>query len=179
MPIQEKQPDYKAIFEEARRQWPYCSMAINWCYNEPWKTAANNTILSYPAIPKNSYFAVRDSLRSVLPSARLQKFSYKSGDEFIAELWLLNDSQNSVSDTIHAYLEFNGETIHVLDWNTPLSGVQTNIKGHTLSIKLPKTEQSCLFKLKLITEHHGESSYTLLCKGEKKQVLPVVSTLNL
>ncbi len=170
---------YQAVFEEARRQQPYCSMVINWCYNEPWKTAANNTILSYPAIPKNSYFTVQDSLRSVLPSARLKKFSYKSGEEFSAELWLLNDSQESVSDTVHAYLEFNGEIIHILDWNTPLSDIQTNIKGHTISVTLPKTEQSCLFKLKLITEHHGESSYTLLCKGEKKQDLPVVSTLNL
>ncbi|HAQ19448.1 MAG TPA: hypothetical protein DCR40_09490, partial [Prolixibacteraceae bacterium] len=27
---------YKCIFEEARRQKPYCAMAANWCYNEPW-----------------------------------------------------------------------------------------------------------------------------------------------
>jgi hypothetical protein len=36
---------YKCIFEEAMRQKPTCSMALNWCYNEPWPTTANNSIL--------------------------------------------------------------------------------------------------------------------------------------
>ena len=169
---------YQAVFEEARRQQPYCSMVVNWCWNEPWKTAANNTLLSYPAIPKDAYFAVRDSLRPVLPSARLSRFSYTGGEEFSAELWLLNDTQTSVSDTVHAYLEFNGETIPVLDWNTPLSGVQRNIKGHTLSVTLPEVEEPTLFCLRLVSEHYGESRYTLLCKPRRGYVRKSVSGLN-
>ncbi|NJK96849.1 MAG: hypothetical protein HC905_19760 [Bacteroidales bacterium] len=46
---------YKAIYEEARRQKPYCSMALNWCFNEPWPTAANNSIVNYPALPKPAF----------------------------------------------------------------------------------------------------------------------------
>jgi len=26
----------KFVFEEARRQKPVCSMALSWCFNEPW-----------------------------------------------------------------------------------------------------------------------------------------------
>lgn len=39
---------YKAIFEEARRQKPYCGMALNWCFGEPWPSAANNSLVVYP-----------------------------------------------------------------------------------------------------------------------------------
>ena len=169
---------YQAVFEEARRQQPYCSMVINWCYNEPWKTAANNTLLSYPAVPKAAYYTVRDSLRPVMPSARLSRFSYISGEELRAELWILNDTQESVSDTVSAYLEFNGESLHILDWKTPLSGAQRNIKGHTLSVTLPETEEPTLFQLRLISERHGESRYTLLCKPKKQHFIPKVATLN-
>ena len=49
---------YKAIYEEARRQKPYCSMALNWCFNEPWPTAANNSIINWPNIPKPAFYAV-------------------------------------------------------------------------------------------------------------------------
>ncbi|HLL90916.1 MAG TPA: glycoside hydrolase family 2 TIM barrel-domain containing protein, partial [Tepidisphaeraceae bacterium] len=35
---------YKGLFEEARRQKPVSAMALNWCLNEPWPTAANNSL---------------------------------------------------------------------------------------------------------------------------------------
>ncbi len=55
---------YKAIYEEARRQKPYCSMALNWCFNEPWPTAANNNIVGYPNEPKPAFCAVRMCLQA-------------------------------------------------------------------------------------------------------------------
>ena len=36
---------YKASFEEMRKQAPHCSAAVNWCLNEPWKTAANCSVI--------------------------------------------------------------------------------------------------------------------------------------
>jgi hypothetical protein len=35
---------YRTLFEEMRKQWPHCSMALNWCLNEPWPSAANNNL---------------------------------------------------------------------------------------------------------------------------------------
>ncbi|MDR2234222.1 MAG: hypothetical protein LBE56_14005, partial [Tannerella sp.] len=82
---------YKAIFEEARRQKPYCAMALNWCYNEPWPAAVNNSIIVYPNIKKPAYEAVAAACRPVLTSARLSKFQWNEDEEFFADLYLLND----------------------------------------------------------------------------------------
>jgi len=151
---------YKAIFEEARRQKPYCSMAINWCYNEPWKTAGNNSILSYPCLPKQSYYAIAASLKPVVPSARMNKFAYKSGELFTAELWLLNDSVDSVSDEISAYIEIAGKTYHIIDWKTEESDENSNLKGHILQFVLPECNADS-FTLRLKSKSFGENSYTL------------------
>ena len=157
---------YKAVFEEARRQKPYCSMALNWCFNEPWKTASNNSLLAYPSVPKKSYYAVKNSLKPVVPSARLQKFSYRGGELFTAELWLLNDSFESVSDKITAFIEIGGESFRILDWETPESGENKNIQGHILQFVLPERDAES-FTLKLTGEKYGENSYTLRYKPKK------------
>jgi len=89
---------YKAIFEEARRQKPYCAMAINWCWCEPWKCAVNNSLIAYPNIKKAGWYSVRDSLRDVLGSARMLRFDYERGGRFECELWLLNDSPDEIGE---------------------------------------------------------------------------------
>ena len=152
---------YKAIFEEARRQKPYCSMAINWCYNEPWKTAANNSLISYPALPKPAYYTVANSLRNVLPSARLDRFSYADGDLFSAELWLLNDSNETVRDTVHVSVEIGGERVNLMDWITPESSIGANVQGHTVKYLLPKINGINHFTLILESDHYGKSEYKL------------------
>ena len=151
---------YKAIFEEARRQKPYCSMAINWCFNEPWKTTTSNSIITYPSRPKKAYYNIKNSCSPVIPSARLNKFTYEGGEIFSAELWLLNDSYEKVNDTISAYIEIGGECCHVMDWETPLSGENENIKGHIMQFVLPDVDAD-RFVLKLKSKKYGENSYTL------------------
>ena len=169
---------YKAIFEEARRQKPYCSMAINWCYNEPWKTAANNSLLCYPALPQPAYHAVRNSLSGVVASARLKKFSYTNGELFSAELWLLNDSPMAVKDRVRVTVTVGESTQELLVWNTPESGVGENVQGHTVHYVLPRVEGIDRFTLTLESEKHGSNSYTLhyRVKEEKK---PSKKLLNL
>ena len=166
---------FKAIFEEARRQKPYCSMAINWCYNEPWKTVANNSLLSYPSVPKKAYYAVKNSLKPVVPSARINKFVYKSGELFTSEIWLLNDSTESVSDEISVYLEIGGEVRHILDWKTPESGENTNIRGHIIQFVLPECDTES-FTLRLRSGRFGENSYTL--KYEPKEIVVRSNRMN-
>lgn len=151
---------YKGIFEEARRQKGACSMAINWCYNEPWKTAANNSIISYPARPKRAYAAVAQALRPILASARMPKFSWTEGECFTAQLWLLNDAPYDTSDTISAWIDVDGISTHVMDWNTGQIGANQNKMGHTLSVPLPAME-SDTFTLRLESANGFGSSYTL------------------
>jgi len=82
---------YRCIFEEARRQWPRASMALNWCFDEPWPTAANNSLISWPDRPKPALAAVGDACRPLMISARIQKFTWTRGETLVCDLFLLND----------------------------------------------------------------------------------------
>ena len=131
---------YKAIYEEARRQSPYCSMALNWCYNEPWATAANNSLLSYPCIPKPAFYAVKAACRPVLASARIPKFEYKQGETFSAEIWLLNDTGTIVeSGAVQAYLLIGDKKITLPTWEYPES--DANVKGSTVAYALSDVQE--------------------------------------
>ena len=152
---------YKALFEEARRQKPICSMALNWCFNEPWKTAANNSLISYPSKPKTAYYSVKNSLSPVVASAKLKKFSYIGGEKFTAELWLLNDTDESVKDEIYAYIVIGGDKIHLTDWKTPTSKPGGNIKGVEISVALPLAADVCYFEVVLESKGYAGNSYKL------------------
>ena len=70
----------KFMYEEARRQKPYCSMALHWCFNEPWPTAANNSIINWPDSPKPAYYSAAASCRPVLASAAFEKFVWEENE---------------------------------------------------------------------------------------------------
>lgn len=155
---------YQAIFEEARRQWPYCSMAIQWCYNEPWITAANNSILSYPDVKKPAYDAVQNALRPILASARIPHFQWQAGDCFSAEIWLLNNSPHTVAKTITAMIQLGEEQYEQITWKSGVVEAHTNKLGPTIHFILPHADCDTLV-LKLITEdEEGDSIYYLSLK---------------
>ncbi len=129
---------YKAIYEEARRQKPVCSMSLNWCYNEPWPAAANNSLIEWPATPKPAYYAVAASCRPVLASARLPKFSWREGEDFTAELWLLNDSYEAIPDgEITVSIIANGGETHLLTWHYNEAQPNRNLRGPAVRFRLP------------------------------------------
>jgi len=171
---------YKAIFEEARRQKPYCSMAINWCYNEPWKTAANNSLLCYPALPKPAYYAVKNSLKNTVPSARLNQFSYESGEVFSAELWLLNDgTEEIVDDSVKVSVEIGGNVLEILTWKIDFCEKNTNKKGHVIQYTLPKIQGVESFRLVLESEKCGVNSYDLHYEYKAAAPVPEIPVLNM
>ena len=131
---------YKAIFEEARRQAPYCSMAINWCYCEPWVTAAGNSLITYPVKPKPAYYAVQQALRPVLASARIPRFDWDAGECFHAELWLLNDSPETAMTTICASIELGERTYPLLTWESGAVPASANRIGPTINWVLPDVD---------------------------------------
>ena len=132
---------YKCIFEEARRQKPYCSMAINWCFNEPWPTLANNSLINYPAQPKSSFAHVAASCRAALVSARIPKFSWRSGETFSADLWLLNDGVSPIAaGQADILLELAGKIYTLHQWQYPEVPENTNLEGPTVRLKLPNLQ---------------------------------------
>lgn len=152
---------YKVIFEEARRQWPYCSMALNWCFNEPWITAANNSVVAYPLIKKPGYYGIKEALRPFLASARIPKFDWKDGEIFSAELWYLNETVETVSDKITASIKIGEEIIKVLEWDTGEVEPLNNKLGPSIHFKLPRIEGTELFELILDSQNNVGSRYTL------------------
>lgn len=167
---------YRTIFEETRKQWPRCSMAINWCYDEPWKTAANNSIIEYPTTPKPCYDFIKDALRPTLFSARIKKFSWSAGEVFDPELWLLNDSAEKISGTVSVFVTVGKTTLHLLDWNAE-TGANVNAQGPTARAILPDEEADALV-LTLKAGNGLSSVYTLKYSPEKASK-PTKKILNL
>lgn len=172
---------YKCIFEEARRQKPICSMALNWCYNEPWPSAANNSLINWPAEPKPAYYAVKASCRPVLASARISKFSWCEGEIFDPEIWILNDSPKKVeAKKVSVYLQIGDNTIFLLQWDTQEILPDTNLPGPVIRFRLP---HSIVKRMKLILKVEGctnmDSEYVLLYKsGELKEKVNMPRRLN-
>ncbi|MFN8254386.1 MAG: hypothetical protein U0W24_01775 [Bacteroidales bacterium] len=168
---------YKCIYEEARRQKPYCSMALNWCFNEPWPTAANNSIVNWPNIPKPGFYAVKNACRPLLASARINKFKYTEGEEFKADIWILNDKYEDIKGGKMTLKIKNGkEEIVLLNWDYPDLKPNKNLHGPSINYVLPAWETD-RFKLILEVEGHPEmnSDYTLLYQpgtvSKKRNVL--------
>jgi len=155
---------YKAIYEEARRQKPYCSMALNWCYNEPWPTAANNSLINWPNLPKPAFYAVSDACRPVLASARNSKLHWKEGEQFSAQLWILNDLPKPLEGgKVKIFLMADGKKTELAIWEFDAGKPNDNIEGPLVTAVLPHWDED-QFTLELEFEGHPEyhSSYTFL-----------------
>ncbi len=165
----------KFIYEEARRQKPYCSMALNWCFQEPWPTAANNSIVNWPNEPKPAFKDVTDACRPILASARVRKFVWKENEDFEFDLFLLNDSYNQVEKLeIAVTLEYDNQEMELLTWDCPGAEPFTNAQGPTMHFSVPHLKSN-LFTLWVKVAGHPEydSAYQLLYKGEDvSKVLP-------
>ena len=162
----------KFIFEEARRQSPHCSAALNWCFNEPWITAANCSIVRYPAIPKPGYGAVKNALRSALFSAKIPKFDWKAGETFRAEIWLLNDGPEPVSSDAEVILQIGDREIPLLQWKNATVPGNTNLEGASVCCVLPNI---CTDRFSLIlssTDASLKNEYRLVYHSVERIVAP-------
>lgn len=154
---------YKALFEEGRRQWSRCAMTLNWCYNEPWVTAANNSLISYPNVKKPAYYAVKESLRNVMPSARIPKFSWENGEMLSFELWYHNDSTEIVNDEIKAVVRVGEDEYDLLTWETNNIPSGTNKQGPTVNFILPENSNANRITISLISlDKNKNNEYTLI-----------------
>ncbi len=151
------------IFEEARRQKPYCSIVSNWCFNEPWPNTGNNSLVSYPNYIKPVYYAVSNACRSVLASARYRKLVNIAGETLDFDLFLLNDSLEKLPDgTVKVFIQVgDGEKVHVLDWEYKGVPVCTNAEGPTVRYKLPFVNGADTLDIILDCGEYS-SKYTLL-----------------
>lgn len=161
---------YKACYEEMRKQAPHCSAALNWCLNEPWKTAANLSVIMYPANPKPAYFAIKEALRPVLFSARIPKFDWKAGEVFKAEIWFLNDSPEAASGEVSVSLKLGENTFSLLDWKNVSAPAGENIQGAQVCCVLPDAIGESEMTLTLTSPDGKGSEYRLVYYEKPKTV---------
>lgn len=131
---------YRFIYEEARRQKPACSMALNWCYNDCWPCAANNSLVAYPAVRKPALDAVRDACRPACVSARIPKFEWASGQTMTCDLFILNDSPEAKAPsnvTVHLAVGDSVPPVEVASWDAGGVAPNENLTGPTVRFKLP------------------------------------------
>jgi beta-mannosidase len=162
---------YKFIFEEARRQKPVCAMALNWCFNEPWPSAANNNLLSWPHQPKPAYYAVQAACRPVLASARVAKFSWQAGELFEAEIWILNESPEPVAaGRVEVELDVNGTRTKLASFDFPELGPKQNFRGPTARGLLPVLEATTFsLELRAAGQSELDSNYTFVYRAETQR----------
>ncbi|WEK36029.1 MAG: glycoside hydrolase family 2 TIM barrel-domain containing protein [Candidatus Pseudobacter hemicellulosilyticus] len=152
------------IYEEARRQKPYCSMALNWCFQEPWPAAANNSLISWPNEVKPAYYSVAKACRPVLASARAPKFSWATGEAFTADVFLLNDTYQALpAADIMVTINFDGKEQTILEWDCPGTRPFENGVGPTARVTIPELKTQ-FFTVKVAVKGKPEynSEYTFL-----------------
>ena len=159
---------YKSLFEEMRKQWPYCSMALNWCLNEPWPTFANNSLISWPDLPRPAYFAVQQALRPRLASLRVDRHLWWAGERFHAQVWMLNDSSiegMEASEITAFYALGDGAPV---EWGTlrcPTLAAQENRECGALSFPIPADFAGKItLTLRVKGQPALDSTYTYLCR---------------
>ncbi|MBN8712205.1 MAG: hypothetical protein BGO12_08520 [Verrucomicrobia bacterium 61-8] len=159
---------FQGLFEEARRQKPVSSMALNWCFNEPWPCAANNSLISWPCEPKPALAAVGLACRPTLLSARIRKLAWKAGENFDPEIWILHDGPNGIGAfEVAVWLEHDGVRIPLVRWTAGPIDANCNLQGPRVQCRLPKMSDP-RFRLLLEAEGHPEfgSCYILLKENE-------------
>lgn len=127
----------RALFEEVRHRWPHTSMAMNWCFQEPWPTAANNSLVNWGGEAKASLPYIADALRDQKACLRTNRLRFVQGETFSAELWLLNDLPKAVPPADFAVtLCYGEERYALLDWAFQGVGGQRHMQGPTIVFPL-------------------------------------------
>lgn len=169
---------YQFVFEEARRQKPRCAMALNWCFNEPWPSAANNNLISWPHQPKPAYYAVQAACRPALCSARAPKFSWQPGESFEAEIWLLNDAPRPLeAGQVRAQLLIDGQTLALGTFDFATLAESRNWRGPTVRCALPAGKaQTFDLALSVVERPELDSRYTFVRHSAPELAAPTGTT---
>ncbi len=170
---------YRFIFEEARRQKPHCSMAVNWCFNEPWPCIANNSLVCYPNSIKPALYEVASACRNVVASARFRKLKHKADEVLEFDLFMLNDGLEAVkADTVKVSVKVGDSVaVNIIDWNFPDLEANKNYEGPTLRYKLPSVAGAETLKIILSCGEYS-SEYILLYESPFYET-PKVKMLNI
>jgi beta-mannosidase len=146
-------------------------MALNWCYQEPWPAAVNNSLINWPNEIKPAYYHVATACRLVLASVRIPKFEWKEGESFSCDLFMLNDSYDKLAnEKVKVFIQYDGTEKELISWDCPGADGFRNIKGPSVQTKIPQMKSN-LFSIQVRVEGKPQynSTYMLLFSGKNVQ----------
>lgn len=129
---------YQAMFEEMRRQAPLCAMAVNWDFNEPWPSAAGNSLINWPCKPKSCLQNVKAALRPTLLSLNLPRNRWLTGETLCGEVWLLNDS-DTPAEPMTVEVTLVCDDVHISVATLATDAVAARANGRFGTFTLPIT----------------------------------------
>jgi beta-mannosidase len=157
----------RGALEEIRRKKMRTSMALIWCFNEPWPNAAGcGNIVTWYNTPMPAHHYTGLAFRPVLASARIRKIDWSPDEEMTPQLWMLSDANTAIpAGRIEAWLKIGEQETFISEWQHPELAPATNCSGPKLQVKLPPQLPE-RFSLVIKVPDHPEygSTYTLLKK---------------
>ena len=169
---------YRSNFEEARRQWPHCAMALNWCFNEPWPAVSNNSLICWNGRPKPAYYAVQQALRPTIASLAVTRHLWWDGETFEGKVWVLNDSLQPLPPVkIRIYFRLDGDERYWGSMDAPAAAAQENVLCGGVCFRLPEN-WSGQVHIRLAVEGRSDmdSEYVYLCR--QRNVASTAGMLN-
>lgn len=165
----------KSIFEEIRKQWPYCSMALNWCFNDAWPMIMTKAIVSYHETLTPLFYAAKEALRPQLASVRVPYELWHNGDEFTAEIFMMNDTLETLkAGKVYASID-DGTGIRTLG-SFVFGDVapQSNIRLGSVSYMISEAAKPGLLRVWLKVDGHPEmdSHYEYVIRARTPELVP-------
>ncbi|MFW5985606.1 MAG: glycoside hydrolase family 2 protein, partial [Halanaerobiaceae bacterium] len=148
--------------EGTRRREPQSSGFLIWMGNEPYPNNANTSVLEYDGTPKPAYYWVKEAFSAHHVSAKYNRISYVSGEEFKADIFVNSDFQKEKKYKIRARLvDIKGRIIKDQQWEITTSSLGDRVGD--LHWQTEELEQNIFFlRLNLVLEKQEVSKNTYI-----------------
>jgi len=159
----------RTLMEEARRQ-PGCHLGMTWCLNEPWPTAANLSLLSWPADEKLAARWLRLALRPTCMVVILERFRWHVGEQMEIRVAVLVQAGARFAGAADAKVELSRldasrEWYPVLDLG-PVAPTDTTQTLDTHTFTLPRKPGFYELRLQSDDAPHLSSRYLISVVAE-------------
>ena len=145
-------------------------MSFTWWFYEPWPTAAGNSLINYPAIPKPAYERVKNALRDAKASIRPEKLLWRFGEKCSIGLWILNDTPRPLaSGTISAFLSWDDKEMPLLTWTYEAVPAMENQQGPSLFFQVPAAADGRFYIRLEASQPDLSDRFPLLCRSSEEQ----------
>jgi beta-mannosidase len=115
-----------------------------------------------------------------LASARVAKFSWRAGETFEAEIWILNESPTVVAGgRVEVSLEVAGASTALASFDFPELSERKNFRGPTARGALPTAEvETFTLEVRVSGRPELDSSYTFSYRAHRDRSPPAQRALN-